>query len=438
MMETYLPQSGGTPMVHTRRLLLAGLSFALFGFTSCLDGPDPGSVWDGSVRDSAGVQIVLNHGAPLWREPDRWVLSETLRIGVPDGEPEYMFGHIDDMGILSDGRIVVADRMAQHLRFFLPDGRWEKTVGRPGSGPGEFGMGSLQVLVGPGDTLLVIDTGNERANKIAPDGTWLDSFLSSPEEGWMFRDWDYSPTGRIVSHMSRVPGMEESESDTLDLVVVRNLGGAPEDTVGVVAASRIVRVSGSLREFFLYAGEPAVSLCPDNSLVTGRGDIYEIKRYDSAGNLEQIVRLDRPNPPITVSDRAFLRTRSKEDLLERGISPARTEEFLSATHFTKTYPAFVTLMCGPRGSIWTQPVEPVSALTEEEREEFSPGSFAEASAHFDVFDRQGRYLGVVPLPQGSWPDRFHEDNLYGRWTDSLDVEYVQGLRLEGFTPESEG
>jgi len=114
------------------------------------------------------------------------------------------------------------------------------------------------------------------------------------------------------------------------------------------------------------------------------------------------------------------------------------EELLSEMHFTETYPAFVTLTCGPRGAISIHPVKPVSVLTEEEREEFWVGPDAEASAHFDVFDRQGRYLGVVPLPQGSWPDRFHGDYLYGRWRDSLDVEYAQGLKIEGTVPELEG
>jgi hypothetical protein len=106
-------------MASSPRLLLAGLSLRLFVFSSCLDGPGPGSVWDGSRWDSAGVEIVLNHGTPLRGESDRWAFSEALRIGVSDGEPEYMFGRLVGMGILFDDRRVVADRMARNLRFFL-------------------------------------------------------------------------------------------------------------------------------------------------------------------------------------------------------------------------------------------------------------------------------------------------------------------------------
>lgn len=418
-------------MVHAPRCISIGLTFSLFSFASCVDGPGANPDWDGSVRDSAGVEVVLNNGAPLWEDADGWVLSEVLRIGVPDGEPEYMFGRLGDIGVLSDGRVVVGDRMAQHLRFFFPDGRWEQTVGRPGSGPGEFGQGFAQILVGPADTLLVLDSQNQRANLIAPDGTWLDSWRSAPEEGRLIRAWDYSATGRIVSHLSRIPGMELNQGDTLDYAVVRSLAGAFGDTVGLVPASRLRRVSGGRMEFYLYAGEPAVSLCPDNSLITGRGDLYEIKRYDPEGNLEQIVRLDRPNTPITQDDRRFLQTRFREIYLDAGYTPVQVEELLAAMHFTETHPAFTTLRCGPLGSIWIQPVKPVSALTDEERREFWVGPDAEAAAHFDVFDRRGRYLGVVSLPDGSWPGRFHGDRLYARWRDSLDVEYAQGLKIEG-------
>ena len=135
----------------------------------------------------------------------------------------------------------------------------------------------------------------------------------------------------------------------------------------------------------------------------------------------------RPFCPLT---RLLLReqTRFREIYLEAGFTPVRVDELLAAMHFTETHPAFITLRCGPFGSIWIQPVKPVSALTEEERQEFWVGPDAEAAAHFDVFDRRGRYLGVVQLPEGSWPTRFHGDRLYGRWRDSLAVEYAQGAR----------
>ena len=50
---------------------------------------------------------------------------------------------------------------------------------------------------------------------------------------------------------------------------------------------------------------------------------------------------------------------------------------------------------------------------------------------WDVFDAQGRYLGVVEMPQGFTPKLFREDKIFGVWRDELDVQYVLRLRIVG-------
>ena len=124
--------------------------------------------------------------------------------------------------------------------------------------------------------------------------------------------------------------------------------------------------------------------------------------------------------------------------MQTGFGAAWVEDLLSGVHFTETYPAFARLSCGPSGSIWVQPWRSVNSLADDELPEVMIGTESEASAHFDVFDRQGRYLGEVPLPPDFWPFRFQGEHLYGRWRDSLNVEYVKVLKIEGITPESGG
>jgi hypothetical protein len=45
--------------------------------------------WNGAVRDSGGIQIVENYGAPLWRQGEGWTFTKVLRVGVRDGDPRY-------------------------------------------------------------------------------------------------------------------------------------------------------------------------------------------------------------------------------------------------------------------------------------------------------------------------------------------------------------
>jgi len=46
-----------------------------------------------------------------------------------------------------------------------------------------------------------------------------------------------------------------------------------------------------------------------------------------------------------------------------------------------------------------------------------------------VFDREGKFLGVVTMPPRFQPRLFHEDKIYGVWRDNLDVQYVMWLRI---------
>jgi hypothetical protein len=57
----------------------------------------------------------------------------------------------------------------------------------------------------------------------------------------------------------------------------------------------------------------------------------------------------------------------------------------------------------------------------------------EGSPDWSVFDREGRYLGVVRMPDRFKPMVFRGDEIYGVWRDDLDVQYVLRLRILGMT-----
>jgi len=402
----------------------------LAGTVGCSIDSQPDAEWDGVVSDSAGVQIVQNFGAPLWTEENRWTVSEVLKIGTVEGEPEYQFGDISGIGALSDGRIAVSDNIALHIRFFSPEGVYERTVGRQGSGPGEY-AGELTVFVSSGDTLLVLDRFAQRANRIAPDGTWLDSFGTVPDDGFD-RGWDAAPNGRIVSHRCCTTGIWSGP----DFVVERDLAGRLLDTLAWLPSSQArPRINGQLGWVF-YAGEPDIALCADGSLVTGRGDRYRLHWYDSAGNLERIVTLERPNVPFTEQEQFLFAERGERLLLESGTPPANIALMKTRTSFTDTYPAFVEFGCGPRRTLWVTQVRPLSSFDEEET--VALGWYPPAASVFDVFDREGRFLGEVTLPKDFLLMTYRGDNLYGRWTDDLGVHHVMVLKIEGLPPLEEG
>jgi len=60
------------------------------------------------------------------------------RIGVVDGEWEYLFENIESLTRDAAGRIYVGDSGTQEVRVFSTGGEYLFSVGRPGEGPGEF------------------------------------------------------------------------------------------------------------------------------------------------------------------------------------------------------------------------------------------------------------------------------------------------------------
>lgn len=402
-------------------------------FVCCLCGCVPetqsAAKWDGTVRDSMGVSIVENFGAPLWTDETRWSVSELFRIGTVSGEPEYQFGSITGFNVLSDGRIVVADRMAQHLRFFSPEGEYEHTMGKAGTGPREFGDGALTLLRATGDTMLVVDWRNMQVHSISPDGRWLSSFSTRPEGGWTVRGWDYAQSGRVVSLMTEINTSASTTVDTMDVVVVRDVRGSVLDTLARVPATRQFQGSGEDPEWHFYGGRPDFDLTWDGGLVTGRSDDYRLMWYDGDGQLVRIVTLNQTRYPFRASDQTILEGMLDSLLHAWQVPPERITQLQSATFFEPTYPAFRRFVSGPEGSVWIQRVKPLTALSDEERIAHNPFR-GPPGGDWEVFDGEGRYLGVVELPDRFLIGAFWRDRIYGIWRDELDVQYLMVLKLE--------
>ena len=392
--------------------------------------------WDGTVRDSAGMVIVENFGEPLWTDETRWSLTEVLKIGTVSGDPDYMFGSISNFAVLSDGTIVVADQMGQHLKFFTSEGVHLRTVGRAGSGPKEFGRGIL-VARAFGDTLLVVDGRNMQAHWLAPDGTWLGSWRTEPQGGWFIQGWDSAPTGRIVTLMSPLRMPDSPVVDSLDVVLVRDVRGEVLDTLARVPTSQMLRFSRDAPEFHFWAGYPDFDLTWRGGLVTGRSDSYRLKWYDENGDLERIVSLRRERQPITDHDGSLLMEKIEQAMTRAGLPPAEIARNKSAVHFEDYYPAWRRFICGVGGTLWVQRLRPVSALSEQEIEDLGFGR-PPATSEWDVFDREGRYLGVMDMPTGEKSFIFVADRIYGVWEDELDVQHIVTWRIEGLPPLEEG
>jgi hypothetical protein len=399
--------------------------------SSCTDEAGANSRWAGTMRDSAGIVIVENEDVPLWREGDAWTFTKVVRVGKRDGPPEYQFGSLSGFVMLSDGRLVIADMQAHNVRFFSTQGEYLHELGTEGSGPGEF-AGFINLLLGPGDTILAIDSRTAQASRISPDGEWLGSFSTLPADGYWSRAWDDDEISReIVTLLQPLGGDAAPEDTRTSLVVRRDLHGGFLDTVARIPAIEAVTGSGDNMLQHRYRTGGDYDLC-DGMLVTGSSDAHRFVWRRPDGSIERIVTLDRERMPFTSADGDMLLQRLDLVGQRRGWSTADAAARKSRLRFEDYYPIWRRFVCGPAGAIMVQRVR---RLTEFAVEDIGLGD-QPPGGDWDIFDREGRYLGVAPLPTDPHRHAFYQDPA-GHWLmagiefDDLDVQYVGIWRIEG-------
>ena len=115
---------------------------------------------------------------------------------APAGFREDAAGHDCMVGRLGSGGFVVSGVIGGgNVLLFHSDGTFSIAIGQRGQGPGELSR-DLRVLVGPGDSLFVMDDGQARMTLFDAGGTYHRSFPTPAT----YRSFLRMPTGVYVFH----------------------------------------------------------------------------------------------------------------------------------------------------------------------------------------------------------------------------------------------
>lgn len=409
---------------------LPGFVHLLFfiSLSGCSGRGEAPLAWTGTVRDSAGVAIVENTSDGLWRNGEGWALEEELRFGGLGGDLPYQFGQVGTIAVDSKGELYVSDVQAQEVRVFSEAGVYLRTIGRPGSGPGELALGASVVLISPGDTVLIPDIRNRRINRFAPDGRPLGSTPLEPEKGRPLR-YDLTPAGRMTAQirpiqMGPVEGVDSAGAAPLDALIVIEPSGLFGDTLLNLPSGGLFQGPG----IHYFTPEPLWDVTDSLTVLFGMNNEYRIGFYGRDRALKKIVGKPADPRPITDRDIRALFSYLDRAWLDAGVPPSRLAENHDAVHFAEFFPAFAAFHLGPQGSLWVQPVQSPGDLSDEAMERYN---FVEdfGGPDWEVFDTDGRYLGVVPMPYRFTPRVFLGNMIYGVARDDLDVQYVVRLRI---------
>jgi hypothetical protein len=396
---------------------------------------EPGTTqWGGTERDSAGVTVVQNPLEGNWTLREQPQVVEELRIGAEEGDPVYQFGTVVSIDVDDAGRIHVLDQQASQVRVFDGEGKHVRTLGGPGGGPGELSPATMAVLAGPADVVYVADIMRQRIAAFGADGAETGSTPMLVQNGIPMR-WDVSPGGRFVMQVRTMtlPGM----TDTVpmkDRILVRDPASEQADTLLELESGRTFQFSGGgVPRFRLFESEPMWAVLEDGRIAHGRNDSYRIELLAQDRTVKRVITRPVERRPVTEADRTaildMMRRTMEQQLAGQGPqAAAMARQIVQSTQFADHYPMFASLLGGPGGTLWVQRIRTAEDAKNE------GGTFDAqdvGSSQWDVFDAEGRLLGMLQLPAKFQPMRVDGEHIYGVLRDELDVQHVARLRVVG-------
>ena len=381
-----------------RVLVLAAAAIAVLQLGCGSKGLESGPL--AARRDTVGDTVVVSIASgSVWER--RMSPNEDLRVGTAEGDGPDAFGDIAAVAVQADGTILVFDGQVPALRRFSKSGAYVGTVGRKGQGPGEYGDQPNGMMVDGNGRIILSDASNGRM--IA-----------------------YSKKGEVIGGLGPATGLRSLfgqmvAGDARGRIYVQVLmfrprpgGATPWPPIGIEVRDS----SGTVLDTIpppLLDGKPApfFGLLPDGSVVaatTSRAH-FEVQHPDGG-----IVRVEMPFQRVDYTEAEMSRLRS-------ALGPVAAADGQSKVSVPEAKPAYIDVLCGPRGRIWMRrPIEPRS------KEEAAAVPRFQASV-LDVFEEDGTYLGAIELPRRSWPVVVTDDDLYAIQLGEYDEQYLVRLRL---------
>jgi len=122
------------------------------------------------VETKEGVRIVHNEKGGKWGKDLKVSLQLIRTLGGIDVEDENLAFHSpEDMVMDAEEKIYILDSGNHRIQIFSPKGKYLRTIGRLGQGPGEFRQ-PLSIDIDSRDYLYVLGRWNNRIQVLTPEG----------------------------------------------------------------------------------------------------------------------------------------------------------------------------------------------------------------------------------------------------------------------------
>jgi 6-bladed beta-propeller len=368
---------------------------------ACAGGSEPTQAADWTVRDSAGVTVVSNH----WDGSSRGcvTIAPDPTVTIPAGPAFPPLFRVRGGAVLADGRIAILNAGSKQLLFFGGDGRFQRGVGRPGSGPGEF-VDPRWLGHAPGDTLFVWDAGLMRLTTFDGAGELLGLHQVTAGDadgrpiaiGGRFDDGSFLSSPGPLVFFDGTPGIVRlpepyGRYDIATRVVQPLVEGAGMESV-----------QASNGVYVLPFGKQDIAIAHGDVLVIGDNGTSELRWHGLNGQLRRVVDWVSEPIPVTARDRKEYREDFERAFPGRGAT-------LEGARFAADHPRFSSLRRDRAGWLWVGIYRPAG----------------ESRGGWLVFDEDGVLRCSVDYPRSRWGVlQIGESYVLGVRVNENDEEFV--------------
>lgn len=406
-----------------RGAVLPALIYASLGTSCLLAGCGTSPAREAAiVTDSAGVKIVENDDAqPVWTPKTAWRLTRTpaIQIGNRPGEEGQTLYKVRHSLKLHNGKFAVANSALGDVRLYDSSGYFVRSIPMPKDGEAEP-LQPIRLYELSGDSLLVVladhsvavfDTLGSLTRRSAPLST---DVASDPRPAFagIFGD------GTLL--LKAFP-TEDTVAGGIERTHVRFLAfrndGTPLGSLGDFADLTVLRGDG----YYVF-GADGVEATGDSTLWYGPADRFELREVALDGSTRRIVRLNREAGEVTAVDTTAFRHSAVGELMD-SLDEAGALTVVAKYQYAERFPSYARVVVDDSGNLW------VAAY-----QWFGLGQ----PQKWTVFDRDGRLLGDLTMPNLMEVHQIGEDFVLGRMAESNGKEGIFFYQLVKPGAPSEG
>ena len=314
------------------------------------------------IKTVDGVTVVSNGKKPnrVEGQPPKIVLTEELTVG-DSTNPDESFSRVDLFVVDGEGTIFALDSKEQKIKVFDRTGKFLRSIGKPGQGPGELGLASGVQLTADG-ILVVEDALNRRLALFKPTGEFIKSISTADKLGLVniLLDGDGNAIGREM-------GLAEGNSEMFFEIKKFDPELKPLFTLDKIKFP--IPIPGSGAKVNIMDLSSVYQFDPAGNIYYGRNANYDIKIYSPEGKHIRTIQKEYDSVKVTQKD--------IDEILERIPNVAGGANIKDMFLFPDVFPPYQSFVLDERGRMFVRT--------------YTKGK-AKGEYVIDVFDPEGRFI----------------------------------------------